>query len=83
MDFRVYVIVEIPVLEKKYELLLPIDRRMHEIITVLKKAIPELSSDFYENKEPVIYNKSNGEMYDLNAIIKNTNIKNGTRLLVI
>jgi len=37
MNFRVYVIVEIPIIDKKYELLVPIDRRIHELINLLKK----------------------------------------------
>lgn len=83
MDFRVYVIVEIPILDKKYELLVPIDRRIHDLITVLKKAIPELDSDFYEKREPVLICKTSGDLYDMNAVIKNTNIKNGTRVILI
>jgi hypothetical protein len=83
MDFRVYVIVEMPILDKKYELLVPIDRRIHDLISVLKKAIPELSDDYYERREPVIMSKTSGDVYDLNVVIKNTNIKNGTRLILI
>ncbi len=83
MEFRVYVIVEFPILDQKYELLVPIDRRIHDLIAVLKKAIPELSEDFYDRREPVIMSKTSGEVYDLNVVIKNTNIKNGTRLIVI
>ena len=29
MNFRVYIIVETPILDKRYELLVPIDRRMY------------------------------------------------------
>ena len=83
MDFRVYVIIEMPVLDKKYELLVPIDRRVHDLITVLKKAIPELTDDFYERREPVLMSKTTGELYDMNVVLKNTNIKNGTRLILI
>lgn len=83
MEFRVYVIVEMPILDKKFELLVPIDRRIHDLISVLKKAIPELSEDFYERREPVILSKTTGDLYDLNVVIKNTNIKNGTRLILI
>jgi len=83
MNFRVYVILEIPILDKKYELLVPIDRRIHDLITTLKENIPELSKNYYENKTPNIYNKNSGEIYDMNEIIKNSNIKTGTRLLLI
>ena len=45
-DFRVYVIIEMPILDKKYELFLPIDRRIHDIIRILKNTIPELSENY-------------------------------------
>lgn len=83
MDFRVYLIIELPLIDKKYEILAPIDRRVHEIIAALKKTIPELSQNYYSHTSPVLYNKYTGEAYDMNLIIKNSNIKTGTRLLLI
>lgn len=83
MDFRVYVIVEIPVIDKKIELLLPVDRRMHDILAILKRAFPLLSDGYYKNVIPNFYRKSNGEVIGLNNIIKDSNIKNGTRLVLV
>ena len=83
MNFRVYIIIETPILDKKYELLVPIDRRIHELINLLRKNIPELSENYYKENNPNLYNKSTGEIYDMNLIIKNSNIKTGTRLLLI
>ena len=83
MNFRVYIIIETPILDKKYELLVPIDRRIHELINLLKSNIPELSEKYYENHELNLYNKLTGELYDMNLIIKNSNIKTGTKLILI
>lgn len=83
MDFRVYVIVEVPLIEKKYELLVPIDRHIHDLIGILKGNIKELSINYYSDKVPHLYNKLTGELYNVNAIIKDTNIKMGTRLVLI
>ena len=83
MDFRVYVIIEAPILDKKYELLVPIDRRIHELIGLLKKNIPELTENYYKENTPSLFNKVTGEQYDMNLIIKNSNIKTGTRLVLI
>lgn len=83
MDFRVYVVLEVPLIDKKYELLVPIDRRIHDLISLLKNNIPELSANYYKDRIPNLFNKSSGELYDMNLIIKNSNIKTGTRLLLI
>ena len=83
MDFRVYIIIEAPILDKKYELFVPSDRRIHDLISILIKSIPELKENYYLNHKPYIYNKTSGKMYDLNLIIQNTDIKMGTRLILI
>ena len=83
MDFRVYIIVEIPILDKKIELFVPCDRRIHDLISILKKSMPGLSEKYYEKNEPNLYNKSTGNLYDLNEIIKNSDIKMGTRLILL
>mgnify|MGYP006916121742 CR=1 FL=1 len=83
MDFRVYIVIEAPILDKKYELFVPIDRRMHDLVDILSKSIPELTEDYYKDNRPNLYNKTTGKMYDMNLIIKNTNIKMGTRLILL
>ena len=83
MDFRVYITLEVPILDTSYELLVPIDRRIHDLIEILRENIKELKENYYQNKIPNIFNKSNGELYDMNLIIKDSDIKAGTRLILI
>lgn len=83
MNFRVYIIVEMPIIDDKCELFVPVDRRIHDLISILKKSIPELSKNYYQNNQPNLYNKIDGSLYDMNTIIKNSNIKTGTRLVLI
>lgn len=83
MNFRVYVIIECPIIDKEYELLVPIDRRVHEIVSLLKKNIPEFNDNYYLNNSIGMYNKSSGQLYDMNQIIKDSDIRTGTRLLLI
>lgn len=83
MNFRVYVIIEAPILDEKYELFIPCDRRIHDLIGILKKSIPGFNEGFYQTKKPNLYNKTTGKLYDLNLIIKNSDIKMGTRLIML
>ena len=83
MDFRVYITLEVPILDTSYELLVPIDRRIHDLIELLRDNIKELRENYYQNKIPNIFNKSNGELYDMNLIIKDSDINTGTRLILI
>ena len=81
MDFRVFVVIEAPILDKKYELFVPIDRRIHDLISLLKITLPELSRDYYAHNFPNIYNK----LYDPYNIdkIDQSDIKMGTRLILL
>lgn len=83
MNFRVYITLEVPIIEKEYELLVPIDRRIHDLISLLRSNIPELSENYYKNRVPNLYNKTTGKLYDMNEIIKDSSIKTGTRLILI
>ena len=83
MNFRVYVTLEVPILDTSYELLVPIDRRIHDIIELLRENVKELKENYYQNKMPNIFNKSNGGLYDMNLIIKDSDFKTGTRLILI
>lgn len=83
MDFKVYVVIELPILDREYEVLIPIDRRIHDIVSLMKKSIPELSKNYYENNNISVFNKINGEIYNMNLLIKDSNIKTGTKLIMI
>ena len=83
MDFRVYIIIEAPILDKKYELFCPSDRRIHDLIGVLKENIKGLKEDYYKDRTPNLFNKSSGKIYDMNLIIKDSDIKTGTRLILL
>ena len=83
MNFRVYITLDVPILDKKYELLVTIDRRIHDLIDLLKEYIPELKENYYKSRTPNLFNKSSGELYEMNQIIKDSDIKTGTRLILI
>ena len=83
MDFRVYITLDMPILDEEYELLVPIDRRVHDLIGALRENIVGLKEDYYKDRIPNLYNKSNGTLYDMNMIIKDSDIKTGTRLILL
>ena len=57
--------------------------RIYELIAILQKTIPELSEGYYKNKKLTLFNKSTGRIYDLNVVIKDSDIKMGTRLVIV
>ena len=81
MDNKVLVTIIVPLIEKKYEVFLPANKKIGEIVSLLSKGLVEVSNGYYiiTNKEK-LYNRMTGKEYNNNQILKNTDIRHGTWL---
>lgn len=84
MDNKVLVTIIVPLIEKKYEVFLPANKKIGEIVTLLSKGLVEVSNGYYiiTNKER-LYNRMTGKEYNNNQILKNTDIRHGTWLVLM
>lgn len=74
----------VPLIEKKYEVFLPIGRKIGEILLLLSRSIDDISEGIYNLRgDERLYNRITGQEYKLNEIIKDTNVRNGTQLVFI
>lgn len=74
----------VPMLEEIYDVWIPSQKRIYNVIVLLVKAINELNNNCYNPKKiPVLYDKITAEMYDVNLKIIETNIRNGTELILV
>lgn len=81
---RVLIRVYIPLLEKKYDVWVPINKRIYEIIINLVKGINSINRIEYDMKEiPNLYDKESAEIYNINAKIIDTNIRNGSEVILL
>ncbi len=81
---RVLVKIFFPRIDKKYDVWIPLNKRVYTVINLLVKGINELNNDIYQSEDmPILYDRTTGKNYDVNSIIKNTNIKNGTELILM
>ena len=81
---KVLVNLYVPVLEVEYDIWLPLNKKIANVITLLVKAINEFSGGYYNPvKMPYLYDKLTGEVYDVNLNIKDANIKNGAKIILI
>ena len=73
MDNKVLVTIIVPLIEKKYEVFLPANKKIGEIVSLLSKGLVEVSNGYYiiTNKEK-LYNRMTGKEYNNNQILKNT-----------
>ena len=84
MDNKVLVKLLVPELEKEYDILLPVNRKIGNIIIMLNKAINDLSKGEYPiSNNDGLYNVDTKELYEANKQLIKTNIRNGTKLVLL
>ena len=84
MNNKILVTVEVPLLGTCYDMFIPINKK----VGTVKNYCIEMINDLSENaiKEPNklhLFDKDGCNIYDVNIYVKNSGIKNGTRLLLI
>ena len=84
MKNKVFIIVEVPLIEQKYEVYIPIGKQIYKVANILSKAISELSGGHYPVKQDAtIYSKATGKAYNVNLTIKDSDIRNGSEIILI
>lgn len=80
---RVLIRVYVPVLEKQFDVWIPIGKSVYGVILDLLEGINSLNKIEYNlSNFPNLYNKENSEVYDLSAKIIDTDIRNGSEVIL-
>ncbi len=80
---KVYIILFVPQIGERYEMFLPISKKIGVISKLLTKSINELSDGSFPIKDSLLYDRETGNMYDLNITLKESNIRNGSEIILI
>lgn len=81
---KVFIKLLIPEIDKSYDVSLPVNKRIGNIINLLNATISEMSNgELKPSKNNVLYNVRTGEKYMPNTLLLNTNIRNGTILILL
>ena len=84
IENKVLVSVNVPSLEKKYDVYIPVNRKIYSIIDMLKKSLFELSlGSFNIDNKYVLYNADSGDEYDMNILVRDTDIRNGSEIIML
>lgn len=76
--------VFIPLIEEEYDIFVPINKNIGTIKKIIEKGIQELSDKGYQIREDFnLYSKESGAMYDVNSKLIDTDLKNGSRIILI
>lgn len=81
---KVLVKLYVPMMEEQYDIWIPLNKRIYNIIILLVKAVNEFNEGYYQPEEmPILYDKLTGNPYDINLKVIESAIRNGTELILI
>ena len=78
-DNKLLVDLYVLVLDKHFELFIPVDEKVGNVVKLLDKSLLVMIND----KKFTLLNLLSGSVYKNNDLIRNTDIKNGTKLILI
>ena len=84
IENKVLVAVNVPSLENEFDVYIPVNRKIYSVINMLKTSLFELSQgSFNIASNYVLYNADNGLIYDMNLLVRETDIRNGSRIILL
>ena len=84
MKNKVLVEVIVPEIEAVYDIYIPINKRIGNIIMLLNKTVSELTNGcFVGTNYTALYNKDTSVKYNPSSLVYDTDIRNGTSLILL
>lgn len=84
MNNKILIELEIPLIEKRYDLFIPINKKIGTVKNLIENALVELTDSAYVPKyDSNFYSKETGEIFDVNKTVRDTNLRNGSRIILI
>ena len=81
---KILVELSVPYIEKSYDVFIPINKKIGTIKKLIENSINSLIDNDYEIREDAnLYSKDTGEIYDVNKTVKDTDLQNGSRIILI
>jgi hypothetical protein len=82
MEFKVLVTILVPEIERNFEVYLPVNKTIGEVLKLINKLINESTSGIYPMKNNLaLCNRFTNEIYPFNKFVRDTDIRNGTQLV--
>ena len=80
---KVLVTIYVPSIDENYNVYLPINLKLLDVINAFQNDLVNLSNNNYEIIEyPILYNDMDGKILNLNNIVKDCGIKMGCKILL-
>ena len=84
MKNKVLVSLIVPDVDEVYDVYIPINKKIGNVIVLLNKSIKELTNGVYEGTEKTaLYDRKTGDKYQINMLVRETNIRHGSKIVLM
>lgn len=83
MNNKILLTVKVPMIEKKYDIKIPISKNIGVATELLVETINELSEGHYPNKKDAVIMLCDGTVLDKDSIVKDCGLKNGDTIIIV
>ena len=81
---KILIELSIPLIEKNYDLYIPINKKVGTVKRLIEEGLLELTdNDYVINENSNFYSMETGDVYDVNKTVRETYLKNGSRIILI
>lgn len=83
MENKILVELFIPNIDLTLDLYIPINKRIGNIIMLIKKALTEIDENYIIPTNLALYNRYTSKKYEPNEIVGRTDLRSGASLILI
>lgn len=83
MEYKVLIKLIVPEIEESYEAFIPVNKTVGEVLILLNQLVNNFSGIYPIKKGMLLYNRHTGNVYGGNKLIRETDIRNGTELVLV
>ena len=81
---KVLVEVKVPTIGETYDVFIPLDLQLGQVTELVGRLVEKLSDgNFRYNKTTVMCSGDTGNVYDINVVVDELDIKNGSQFILI
>ena len=81
---KILVTIYVPEIDNTYDVLIPANKKVGELIILINKIVNELSNnEFKISNTNTLWNRNTNKQYDKDYLVEQTDIKNNTKLVLL
>lgn len=81
---KILVLVYVPMIEKEYDIMVPINKKIKNVTRLINEAVSELSNGCFPIKNDLLlYERRTGNLLDVMKNVKDAGLVNGSQIILI